>query len=71
VRPRSAVGDTGDETRLAFEHDQVLRLKGLHHLDLLNHPRVYAQLHDWLAGRDSSQRPPSTCQPAPACDAGH
>jgi hypothetical protein len=51
VPPRSACGDTGDERRLAFPADRVLRLGGLHHLDLLNHPLVYAQIRRWLAER--------------------
>ena len=37
-------GDTGDDDRLAFPADHVHRLGGLHHFDLLNHPRVYAQI---------------------------
>lgn len=48
VRPRSATGDTRDHRRLAYPDEHVLRLTGLHHFDLLNHPAVYAQLHDWL-----------------------
>jgi hypothetical protein len=51
VPPHSACGDTGDERRLAFPADRVLRLGGLHHLDLLNHPLVYAQIRRWLADR--------------------
>jgi PGAP1-like protein len=51
VTPRSASGDSGDEQRLAFPADRVLRLGGLHHFDLLNHPAVYRQLHRWLADR--------------------
>jgi pimeloyl-ACP methyl ester carboxylesterase len=50
VRPRSARGDTGDETRLRYDRDHVLPLTGLHHLDLLNHPKVYRRLHAWLGG---------------------
>ena len=49
VRPSSAVGDTGRETRLAFPDTHVVRLAGLNHFDLLNHPRVYDHLHTWLA----------------------
>jgi alpha-beta hydrolase superfamily lysophospholipase len=49
VTPRSAVGDTGRENRLAFPDTHVVRLAGLHHFDLLNHPRVYRHLHTWLA----------------------
>jgi hypothetical protein len=50
VPPRSARGDTGDEHRLAFPADHVRHLGRLHHLDLLNHPLVYEQIHRWLAG---------------------
>jgi PGAP1-like protein len=57
VPPRSACGDTGDEHRLAFPADRVLRLGGLHHLDLLNHPLVYAQLRRWLAQRPEEPDP--------------
>jgi alpha-beta hydrolase superfamily lysophospholipase len=49
VSPRSAVGDTGRENRLTFPDTHVVRLTGLHHLDLLNHPRVYRHLHTWLS----------------------
>ena len=49
VRPTSAVGDTGDERRLPYEDGDVCRLTGMHHLELLNHPAVYQQLHSWLA----------------------
>ena len=51
VPPRSALGDTGDERRLAHVQENICRLGGLHHFDLLNHPRVYDQLHAWLADR--------------------
>jgi pimeloyl-ACP methyl ester carboxylesterase len=51
VPPRSATGDTGDDDRLAYPPDAVCRLGGLHHLDLLGHPRVYAQLRRWLVER--------------------
>ncbi len=51
VRPHSALGDTGDERRLPYEHENVCRLTGLHHFDLLNHPKVYEQLRSWLADR--------------------
>ena len=57
--PRSALGDTGDDDRLAFPPDAVCRLGGLHHLDLLNHPRVYAQLRRWLVERPEGPRPPA------------
>jgi hypothetical protein len=49
VRPNSALGETGDETRLAFADDDVHHVAGVHHLDLLNHPAVYEQLRSWLS----------------------
>jgi alpha-beta hydrolase superfamily lysophospholipase len=54
VRPHSAVGDTGRENRLAFPDTHVVRLTGLHHLDLLNHPRVYRHLRSWLTEPDQT-----------------
>jgi pimeloyl-ACP methyl ester carboxylesterase len=56
VRPRSASGDTGDERRLGFPAEHVHRLTGLNHLDLLNHPAVYAQLERWLGARREGLR---------------
>jgi pimeloyl-ACP methyl ester carboxylesterase len=49
VRPASAIGDTGDHRRLGFEEVNIRRMTGLHHLELLNHPEVYQQIHSWLA----------------------
>ncbi|SOE03706.1 lipase family alpha/beta hydrolase [Blastococcus haudaquaticus] len=57
VSPRSASGDTGDDDRLAFPADHVLRLGGLNHFDLLNHPRVYAQIRTWLEQRPEGPHP--------------
>ena len=57
VMPRSALGDTGDDDKLAFPPDHVHRLGGLNHFDLLNHPRVYAQIRRWLEGRPEGPRP--------------
>jgi hypothetical protein len=57
VMPRSAAGDTGDDDRLAFPPDAVHRVGGIHHLDLLNHPRVYAQIKEWLVERPEGARP--------------
>src|SRR4051794_34847650 len=57
VPPRSACGDTGDDDRLAFPPDHVHRIGGLNHLDLLNHPLVYEQLHRWLVERPEGPRP--------------
>jgi hypothetical protein len=57
VPPRSALGDTGDDDRLAFPPDQVHRIGGLNHFDLLNHPLVYEQIHRWLVERPEGPRP--------------
>lgn len=57
VSPRSALGDTGDDERLAFPADHAHRLGGLNHLDLLNNPRVYAQIRRWLVSRPEGPRP--------------
>jgi PGAP1-like protein len=57
VSPRSATGDTGGADQLAFPPDAVCRLGGLTHLDLLNHPRVYAQVKRWLVERPGGPRP--------------
>ena len=57
VPPRSATGDTGDDDRLAFPPDHVHRLGGMHHFDLLNHPRIYAQIRTWLVTRPEGPRP--------------
>ncbi len=45
----SASGD-GPLRKLAFEIDHGLHVGGANHLQLLNHPRVYAQLRRWLTG---------------------
>jgi hypothetical protein len=45
----SASGD-GPRRRLSLDVDKGRHLGGLHHFDLLNHPRVYAVLEEWLAG---------------------
>jgi pimeloyl-ACP methyl ester carboxylesterase len=59
VQPRSAIGDTGDDDRLAFPPDHVHRVGGLNHLDLLNHPLIYQRIHDWLIDRPEGVRPRS------------
>ena len=46
--PWSSASGAGKRRRLALEVDRGRHLGGLHHLDLLNHPRVYAVLRDWL-----------------------
>jgi pimeloyl-ACP methyl ester carboxylesterase len=43
----------GRQRRLAFEIDRGRHLGGLHHFDLLNHPRVWALLREWLVDNDS------------------
>jgi hypothetical protein len=48
VRPKSAAG-LGKSRRIPFEPELGLTLTGLNHFDLMNHPLVYAKLHDWLA----------------------
>ncbi len=57
VSPRSALGDTGDDERLGFPADHVQRVGGLHHLALLDHPRVYAAIRRWLLDRPEGPRP--------------
>lgn len=47
VRPHSASG-TGKYRRLPFQPHHGLTLAGMHHFDLLNHPHVYAKLHEWV-----------------------
>jgi pimeloyl-ACP methyl ester carboxylesterase len=47
VRSHSASG-RGRSRRVAFDDEHGLTLTGLNHFDLLNHPRVYAKLRDWL-----------------------
>jgi pimeloyl-ACP methyl ester carboxylesterase len=47
VQFRSASGD-GPTRRLAFEIENGLHLGGVNHLQLLNHPKVYAQIRKWL-----------------------
>jgi pimeloyl-ACP methyl ester carboxylesterase len=49
VRPASATGASRGPHGLGLARDQVHRLYGLAHLDLLNHPEVYARLRAWLA----------------------
>jgi pimeloyl-ACP methyl ester carboxylesterase len=47
VRYGSASG-AGRKRRIGFEVDNGLRLQGLTHFDLLNHPAVYAQIRSWI-----------------------
>jgi hypothetical protein len=39
---------TGRRRRIPFELENGRHLGGVHHLQLLNHPDVYAQIRDWL-----------------------
>ena len=49
VRPPSASGrGSGRGRRIEFEVENGLELGGLTHFDLLNHPAVYRQIHDWV-----------------------
>ncbi|MGA8327676.1 MAG: alpha/beta hydrolase [Mycobacterium sp.] len=48
VRSKSAAG-RGKWRSIPFDTEHGLTLNGLHHFDLLNHPSVYAKLHEWLA----------------------
>ncbi|TFV86809.1 alpha/beta fold hydrolase [Blastococcus sp. CT_GayMR16] len=57
VPPRSASGDSGDDDRLAFPPDHVHRVGGMHHFDLLNHPRIYERIRQWLEQRPEGPRP--------------
>jgi pimeloyl-ACP methyl ester carboxylesterase len=47
VRSQSAAG-RGRTRNIPFDAEHGLMLTGLNHLDLLNHPLVYAKLRDWL-----------------------
>ena len=53
VRSQSAAG-RGRSRHIPFDVERGLTLTGLNHLDLLNHPLVYAKLHDWLAQSPAS-----------------
>jgi hypothetical protein len=44
----SSASGAGRRRRLGLPVDHGHHLGGLHHFDLLNHPRVYAQLRHWL-----------------------
>ena len=56
VPPDSASGRHRDESRsVPFAASDVHVLGGLHHFDLLNHPRVYALLTSWLSGEEPAE----------------
>jgi hypothetical protein len=44
----SSASGTGKRRHLGLQVERGRHLGGLHHFDLLNHPRVYAVLCDWL-----------------------
>lgn len=44
----SATG-AGRRRKIALTAEDTIHLGGLSHFALMNHPRVYAQVHDWLA----------------------
>ena len=48
--PFHSASGTGKTRRLGLHVDKGRHLAGLHHFDLLNHPRVYEVLSRWLAG---------------------
>ena len=53
VRSPSAAG-RGKSRRIPFDAEHGLTLTGLNHLDLLNHPLIYAKLRAWLAPPDAA-----------------
>jgi len=53
----SASGIARDIQRIPFEMENGRHFGRMHHLGVLNHPEVYAQLADWL-GSDRSVVPP-------------
>ncbi|MCW3016885.1 MAG: PGAP1-like protein [Solirubrobacterales bacterium] len=48
VTHSSATG-AGRRRKIAFSAEDTVHIGGMNHFALLNHPRVYEQLHDWLA----------------------
>jgi hypothetical protein len=46
--PFHSASGSGKVRQLGLQVDHGRHLPGLHHFDLLNHPRVYAVLRDWL-----------------------
>lgn len=63
VLPASAWNRGTRGRRLQFPVDHYGHLGGATHLDLLNHPAVYAQLRDWLAGTRALPAPASFAAP--------
>ena len=46
--PFASASGTSNSRTLGLDVDRGRHLGGLHHFDLLNHPRVYAVLREWL-----------------------
>jgi acetyl esterase/lipase len=59
VLTASAAG-RGRTRRIPFDAEHGLHIGGAHHLALLNHPAVYAQLRNWLSPRSMRTSEPST-----------
>lgn len=66
VRAHSASG-RGKSRRVPFEPEHGLTLTGLHHLDSLNHPRIYLKLREWVTGATA---PPATAATQPSAEPG-
>ena len=48
VQPGSARGRSRRGTHIAFPVEHTRHFAGLHHFNLLNHPRVYQAIRAWL-----------------------
>lgn len=57
VTHSSATG-AGRRRRIAFSAQDIVHLGGVSHFALLNHPRVYAYLEEWLAEQVGEPDPP-------------
>ncbi len=58
VRSPSSSGRGNDRgRRIPIEVDNGYELRGLTHLDLLNHPAVYRQLREWILRADGAAAP--------------
>jgi pimeloyl-ACP methyl ester carboxylesterase len=64
VRYPSASG-TGRRRRIPFDVDKGMHVGGANHFQLLNHPAVYDQIVNWLAGRGSAAPGSRTLPPPP------
>ncbi|HET7311680.1 MAG TPA: hypothetical protein VFJ17_10190 [Mycobacteriales bacterium] len=56
----SSASGSGKRRTLGLPVDRGRHLGGLHHLDLLNHPRVYAALREWLVDNGADGGPDGT-----------